>query len=447
MLGNRMTSIFIKLSLSGIFSSLRVLSLGALFMFLMFSVLLINGETRADQFFKTPSTWYDKIPANPLITPNSSNYVADMIINNGILTTEYRQWSIPIFYANNATPITTVTLKNPDTVYGKWMLLKHWNEIPIPADALPSNSADGYCAIINTVTNEYWEMARVTKSGNSWDADVTRKWNLTTETGDWSPKQPYDLHGGAQVSGVPLIKGLITYSEIQKGVIDHALMFGYSATRKAAHWGVYPAYKYNAGVSERLWAMVEGMRLQLNPALDCSTLGLNRYGQIVCKALQEYGMILTINSGPGSNNFIAESLENKPESWIGIIGSLNAIPLKQFRVVEPVCSDCSICPNCTSKPPSPPIANFTGSPTSGTAPLNVTFTDTSTGSPTSWSWDFGDGSTSTLQNPSHTYKNPGSYTISHTATNAYGSNTKTATSYVTVQSPPPPLPGPPKWVP
>jgi hypothetical protein len=347
-----MISIFIKLSLLGIFSSRRVLSLGALLMFLIFSVLLIIGEASADQFFKTPSTWYEKIPVNPKIMPNSSNYIDDMIINSNSLMTEYREWSIPIFYADNKTPITTVTLKNPTTKYGQWMLQNHWNDIPIPDNAIPSNSQDGYCVIINIDTNEAWDMARVTKNGDSWSADVTRKWDLTTETGDWSPKDPYDMHGAARVSGVPLLKGLITYNEIKKGVIDHALAFGYHTTKKENHWGIYPAYKYNSGGSERPWAMIEGMRLQLNPSVDCSALDLNRYGQLVCKALQEYGMILTIQSGPGYNNLMAESLENKPESWVGIIGSLKAIPLNQFRVVEPVCSDCSICPNCVTTPTS-----------------------------------------------------------------------------------------------
>ncbi|NIQ09984.1 MAG: PKD domain-containing protein, partial [Gammaproteobacteria bacterium] len=42
----------------------------------------------------------------------------------------------------------------------------------------------------------------------------------------------------------------------------------------------------------------------------------------------------------------------------------------------------------------PPTADFAASPTSGTAPLTVNFTDLSSGSPTSWSWDFGDGGTS-----------------------------------------------------
>ncbi|MCH6471365.1 PKD domain-containing protein [Sinomonas terrae] len=69
-----------------------------------------------------------------------------------------------------------------------------------------------------------------------------------------------------------------------------------------------------------------------------------------------------------------------------------------------------------------PVASFKASPTSGAAPLNVAFTDTSTGSPTSWAWDFGDGATSTAQNPSHTYAAPGTYTAKLTATNAAGSN-------------------------
>ena len=81
--------------------------------------------------------------------------------------------------------------------------------------------------------------------------------------------------------------------------------------------------------------------------------------------------------------------------------------------------------------PQPPVANFTGNPTSGAAPLTVLFTDTSTGIPTSWSWTFGDGGTSTAQNPSHVYNSANSYTVSLTATNALGSDSETKTNYIT----------------
>jgi PKD repeat protein len=86
----------------------------------------------------------------------------------------------------------------------------------------------------------------------------------------------------------------------------------------------------------------------------------------------------------------------------------------------------------TVKGTPPPSADFYGKPTSGKAPLNVRFTDTSTGSPTSWSWEFGDGTTATDKNPVHSYTSVGKYTVSLTASNAGGNTTKTRTQYITV---------------
>jgi PKD repeat protein len=84
---------------------------------------------------------------------------------------------------------------------------------------------------------------------------------------------------------------------------------------------------------------------------------------------------------------------------------------------------------------NPPVAAFTGTPTSGTTPLTVYFTDQSTNTPTSWNWTFGNGATSTAQNPSYTYTSAGTYTVSLTATNADGSDVETKTSYITVSEP------------
>ena len=77
-----------------------------------------------------------------------------------------------------------------------------------------------------------------------------------------------------------------------------------------------------------------------------------------------------------------------------------------------------------------PIAEFSANITSGTSPLSVNFTDQSTNDPTSWQWDFGDGGTSTQQNPSHTYNTDGSYAVTLTATNGNGSNVKTKPNYI-----------------
>ena len=77
-----------------------------------------------------------------------------------------------------------------------------------------------------------------------------------------------------------------------------------------------------------------------------------------------------------------------------------------------------------------PIADFGANPMSGNLPLSVVFTDLSTGNPTTWAWDFGDGVTSTQQNPSHTYTLSGVYTVSLTVTNAYGTATKVKTGFI-----------------
>jgi len=77
-----------------------------------------------------------------------------------------------------------------------------------------------------------------------------------------------------------------------------------------------------------------------------------------------------------------------------------------------------------------PVAQFTADIPVGTAPLPVGFTDMSEGVPTAWIWNFGDGTTSSIQNPTHTYAS-GIYTVNLTITNAAGTSTKIYENYIT----------------
>ncbi|HRD26292.1 MAG TPA: PKD domain-containing protein [Methanoculleus sp.] len=85
----------------------------------------------------------------------------------------------------------------------------------------------------------------------------------------------------------------------------------------------------------------------------------------------------------------------------------------------------------------PIVPSFTASPTGGDAPLTVHFTDTtqwSTGNIVGWYWQFGDGATSTQQNPSHTYSYTGNaYDVHLTTTTRWGeSNVTNYPAYITV---------------
>lgn len=79
-----------------------------------------------------------------------------------------------------------------------------------------------------------------------------------------------------------------------------------------------------------------------------------------------------------------------------------------------------------------PVADFSATPLIGAAPLTVDFTDLSSGSPDSWLWMFGDGGTSSAQDPTHVYNTPGSYNVSLSVSNDSGSDSITRAGYVTV---------------
>ena len=86
---------------------------------------------------------------------------------------------------------------------------------------------------------------------------------------------------------------------------------------------------------------------------------------------------------------------------------------------------------------TPPVADFSGTPVSGAAPLSVVFTDSSTNTPTSWLWEKNSGAgwvnfagTPTDQNPTESFA-AGTWSVRLTATNAGGSDPETKTDYIT----------------
>jgi streptogramin lyase len=79
-------------------------------------------------------------------------------------------------------------------------------------------------------------------------------------------------------------------------------------------------------------------------------------------------------------------------------------------------------------------ASFTATPTSGTVPLEVTFTNTSTGTLTASLWDFGDGMISTEISPTHTYQAAGVYSVTLTADSFGNTDMITKANLITVEN-------------
>ena len=83
---------------------------------------------------------------------------------------------------------------------------------------------------------------------------------------------------------------------------------------------------------------------------------------------------------------------------------------------------------------TPPSVDFSTNYGPAACGTQVQFSDLSKGNPTAWLWDFGDGTTSTAQNPSHTYAALGTYTVRLTATNAYGEASLSRPNFLTLRA-------------
>ncbi|MDP3564848.1 MAG: PKD domain-containing protein, partial [Methanoregula sp.] len=102
----------------------------------------------------------------------------------------------------------------------------------------------------------------------------------------------------------------------------------------------------------------------------------------------------------------------------------------------------TISPTPTTTQTPAPVAGFSATPTSGTAPLTVQFTDASTGVVSAYYWDFNNDLSpdSTSKNPSYTFTQPGTYTVNLAVNGPGGMDYEVKPAYIIVTAAPTPTP-------
>ncbi len=167
----------------------------------------------------------------------------------------------------------------------------------------------------------------------------------------------------------------------------------------------------SGAITNRLWNFGDGgASNETNP-------------QHVFTAPGVYNVILTVTGAGGS------STANQQISVQAVIApTLTFTPLPTMTLF-PTSTDVPIIPTATL---ASPVASFVANPLSGTAPLNVQFTDQSSGAITNRLWNFGDGGASNETNPQHVFTAPGVYNVILTVTGAGGSST--ANQQISVQA-------------
>ncbi|MCH6470352.1 PKD domain-containing protein [Sinomonas terrae] len=186
---------------------------------------------------------------------------------------------------------------------------------------------------------------------------------------------------------------------------------------------------YRDNTTGKLWlrSLQPGGTTYTYTALGTAVVALNSWHQLAMHVIPN-GATTTVEVWfDGASVYSSSTVNTAATSVTSVMNGAEHVGQMEDTYIDDL-----IVKSVAASVPAAPVASFTASPTSGTAPLSVAFHDTSTGSPTSWSWDFGDGSApSTAQNPAHTYSAAGTYTVTLTASNAGGSAKSTATVTVT----------------
>jgi hypothetical protein len=274
------------------------------------------------------------------------------------------EWTVPAYFADPATPLSTVTLGGGPPSWGlpanypayppgagegtlPPTLPQQLRGVPIPEGASPDPSADAHMTIVDPLTDCEFDLYGAYRTATGWHAT----WANSTRL-DGTGVYPYGM--GTKAAGFAGLAGLIWPQELRAGHIGHALLFNYPFTKSGG--SVSPATAGD-GRSTIAGAIPEGARVQLDPTLNLATLHLSPYQRTIAEAMQTYGMILGDTGGAlgvsavGSYSFATDPYRGiLPEEEFP---DLSRIPVNRFRVLE--------LPSQQPRPPQQLVASGCGS--------------------------------------------------------------------------------------
>jgi len=297
--------------------------------------------------FSDASPWNTPIPPSPAIDPNSAAMIADWAISSVYgphLDVNISGFSVPLYWADASTPKTLVSCDGAG--YGFAVDKNKQNGtamIPIPVGSEPDPQSDHHLLIVDRSTNLEWGLWNASNSGGSWHCGMGANMDLlgtgvrppiTNAGADWNFAQ------GPRACGFALVAGLIRPEEIVAGRIDHALVVAYPHIR--AGFFTPPAstaQAVNGQGAQRDRGIPCGGRIQLDPSIDVTTLGLSSAGVTIARALQQYGAY--VGDYSGALDLYADNAPDAAAQWsAGLLredavgGAPAKLTLTWFRVLQ-----------------------------------------------------------------------------------------------------------------
>jgi hypothetical protein len=261
----------------------------------------VPSSPRYFRFFAKKSFWNTRLEAGQALDPASEKLAAafaaevEAKTNKGerpwINTTDY---SVPVYKVPADQPTIRVRLDSP---YAGPALQAAWRQVPLPADAQPSEGTDGNLVVYQPSTDRLWEFWRFSDEGGApqaaWGGAIR---DASHSSGAYGPKawpgaKPW---WGSSASSLSIAGGLITFADLSAGHINHALALAVPRVRG----GVFasPARRTD-GTSTSAMTFPEGAHLRLDPNLDLTTLGLPPLTLMIARAAKHYGIYVRDRAG------------------------------------------------------------------------------------------------------------------------------------------------------
>jgi hypothetical protein len=268
--------------------------------------------------FPANNAWNERVDTLP-VTADSAQLIASIGLGTG-LHPDFGSglWDggpigIPFDVVSKSTPRSRVRFGYADE--------SDKGTYPIPKSVHIEGGAqsdgDRHALLLDRSACKLYELYDLHGSGSSWTAGSGAIWNLRSNRlrpAGWT---------SADAAGLPIFPGLARYDEVARGVIDHALRFTTSRTRRAY---VYPA-RHDASSSDDPSLPPMGLRVRLKASVDISRFP--KQARTVLQALKTYGMILADN---GSSWYISGAPNPK---WSNDdLHTLGQITGADFEVVD-----------------------------------------------------------------------------------------------------------------
>ena len=268
-------------------------------------------------YFEIPSTWTTKTGGTLAerqlrYNAGSSSVPNDVLARTRVLNVYHGPWQSVHIVATNSDPVITVEGCE------QWAIDRGWNQFHMPVTAQPPGADDGHMVIINSDQPGFmWTLGGATRKidNQRWFASYCSLWaRLRSTSGVNGAKGRgmgvdavyQDGTGGntACPASSDIALGTILKSEVERGLIPHALRWLYNSDVNHKFTCPYPCQLNYPGIT--------GYRLMLNPDVDVNSLQVGNALKIVLRAAQEYGFVLT-DWSPDDSSFHAETQKD----WSG----------------------------------------------------------------------------------------------------------------------------------